>query len=244
MEPSSSRAGSPTPTPTLTPTPTALQPASQDRVNQRRDSNALFSSVRTSDARDSCSVHDKIHQFNSLAMQSKQLERKTADAALKRAMLGREEAEAEMRRYRDEARLLRKQVEEGRERERKVGERLETVMVRNMHTAHHPLLAGAWYARETWRRLTLFAIVGELRPRKGNTRTYSGPVGEGDPPRAQGDVQVTERHRQATRRTQVRTVGTEVCRGDARARKGAQQGARARGVLGQIRSGRGAAAAR
>ena len=124
-EPSSSRAGSPTPTP---PTPTALQPASQDRVNQLRDS-TLFSSVRGSDVRDSCSVHDKIHQFNSLAMQSKQLERKTADAALKRAMLGREEAEAEMRRYRDEARLLRKQVDEGRERERKVGERLETVMV-------------------------------------------------------------------------------------------------------------------
>ena len=81
------------------------------------------------DLRDS-SVHDKINQFNTLAMQSKQLERKTADAALKRAMLGREEAEAEMRRYRDECRALRKQVEEGKERERKVGERLETVMVR------------------------------------------------------------------------------------------------------------------
>ncbi|KAK4186230.1 hypothetical protein QBC35DRAFT_387710 [Podospora australis] len=81
------------------------------------------------------SVHEKINQFNSLAVQSKQLERKTADAALKRAMLGREEAEADMRRYRDEARTLRrmvkdaeKLVEEGRERERKVGERLETVM--------------------------------------------------------------------------------------------------------------------
>lgn len=60
---------------------------------------------------------------------SKQLERKTADAALKRAMLGREEAESEMRRYRDEVRGLRRYVDEGRERERKVGERLETVMV-------------------------------------------------------------------------------------------------------------------
>lgn len=76
------------------------------------------------------SVHEKINQFNSLAMHSKQLERKTADAALKRAMLGREEAEAEMRRYRDEARMLRKQIEEGRDRERRVGERLEAVMVR------------------------------------------------------------------------------------------------------------------
>lgn len=67
-------------------------------------------------------------QMSSAAF-SKQLERKTADAALKRAMLGREEAESEMRRYRDEARGLRRYIEEGRERERKVGERLETVMV-------------------------------------------------------------------------------------------------------------------
>lgn len=75
------------------------------------------------------SVHDKISQFNNLAMQSKQLERKTADAALKRAMLGREEAETEMRRYRDEVRVLKKHLEEGKERERRVGERLEAVMV-------------------------------------------------------------------------------------------------------------------
>lgn len=81
-----------------------------------------------SHSRDS-SVHEKVAAFNSLAFQGKQLERKANDAALKRAMLGREEAESEMRRYRDETRSLRRHVEEGRERERKVGERLETVMV-------------------------------------------------------------------------------------------------------------------
>ncbi|KAK1834514.1 hypothetical protein QBC39DRAFT_276808 [Podospora conica] len=110
---------------------TPLQPLSH---NQQRDS--LFPSMRRTnqenladslDARDS-TVHDKINQFNSLTMQSKALERKTADAALKRAMVGREEAEAEMRRYRDEARQLRRQVDDAKERERKVGERLETVM--------------------------------------------------------------------------------------------------------------------
>ncbi|RCI14228.1 hypothetical protein L249_6191 [Ophiocordyceps polyrhachis-furcata BCC 54312] len=76
------------------------------------------------------SVHDKISQFNSLsiAFQSKQLERKTADAALKRALVGREEAEAEMRRLREETAELHRALDEGRERERKVGERLETVM--------------------------------------------------------------------------------------------------------------------
>jgi len=79
-------------------------------------------------------VYDKVNQFNnlSIAMQSKQMERKTADAALKRALLGREEAEAELKRLREEHQLLRKDVEEGRERERKVGERLEAVMVSAM----------------------------------------------------------------------------------------------------------------
>jgi hypothetical protein len=107
-----------------------LQPITPDRVNHQKP---MSSSVRSQAHRDS-EVLDKIRQFNNLAhpntiSMSKQLERKTADAALKRAMLGREEAETEMRRYREEARVLRKQVDEGRERERRVGERLETVMV-------------------------------------------------------------------------------------------------------------------
>lgn len=126
MSASSSLSGSPGAAP--------LQTLSSDRVNQQRDSS--FSSVRTDHHRDS-TVYDKISQFNHMAhlgpatavSMTKQLERKTADAALKRAMLGREEAESEMRRYREESRSLRKQIEEGRERERKVGERLETVMV-------------------------------------------------------------------------------------------------------------------
>lgn len=44
-------------------------------------------------------------------------------------MLGREEAEGETRRLREENRLLRQDVEEGRARERRVGERMEGVMV-------------------------------------------------------------------------------------------------------------------
>lgn len=110
-----------------------LQMASPDRVNQRRDN--LFGTLRAQGAssdnlggRDS-TVHDKISQFNNMSMQARQQERKSADAALKRAMLGREEAEAEMRRIKDEAGALRREIEEGKERERRVGERLETVMV-------------------------------------------------------------------------------------------------------------------
>ncbi|KAG6013271.1 hypothetical protein E4U43_007380 [Claviceps pusilla] len=117
MDPGSSLPGSPAGGP--------LQPITPERAN-RQDS--IFSSLR-SERRESI-VHDKINQFNnlSIAMQSKQMERKTADAALKRAILGREEAEAELKRLREESELLRKEVEEGRERERKVGERLEAVM--------------------------------------------------------------------------------------------------------------------
>jgi seryl-tRNA synthetase len=104
--------------------------ASPDRVNQRRD---IFASVRppAGDGGRDSTVHDKISQFNSLSMsmQSRQLERKSADAALKRAVLGREEAEAEMKRLKEEARVLRQEIEEGKERERRVGERLETIMV-------------------------------------------------------------------------------------------------------------------
>ncbi|KAF6825867.1 hypothetical protein CMUS01_09649 [Colletotrichum musicola] len=104
-----------------------LNPITPERANQRRDVRNLFPSPRGSEGRES-SVHDKISQFNSLAMQSKTLERKTADAALKRAMLGREEAESEMRRYKDECKVLRVQLEKGKEREQRVSERLETVM--------------------------------------------------------------------------------------------------------------------
>ncbi|POS84078.1 hypothetical protein EPUL_003757 [Erysiphe pulchra] len=74
------------------------------------------------------SVHEKVMALNKLTYQARHLERKTNDAALKRAMLGREEADCEMRRYREEARAFKKALEESKRRERIVGERLETVM--------------------------------------------------------------------------------------------------------------------
>ncbi|KAH8773425.1 hypothetical protein F5883DRAFT_413200 [Diaporthe sp. PMI_573] len=110
-----------------------FDPVSSERLNMQMGSehrlslNSLGSPGKKGHSRDS-SVSDKINQFNTLASQGKHLERKSADAALKRAVLGREEAEAEVRRYKDETRTLKKEIEEGRNRERKVGERLETVM--------------------------------------------------------------------------------------------------------------------
>ncbi|KAG8162066.1 hypothetical protein KVR01_007831 [Diaporthe batatas] len=151
MERPATRDGSCTPAPS-TPSPSKrastiaadnmapFDPVSSERLNMQMASehrlsiNSLGSPGKKGHSRDS-SVSDKINQFNTLASQSKHLERKSADAALKRAVLGREEAEAEVRKYRDdihkykdEIRSLKKELEEGRHRERKVGERLETVM--------------------------------------------------------------------------------------------------------------------
>lgn len=80
---------------------------SPERANRQFDINISPKSTN----RDSA-VSCLAAKFDSMHFQGKTLERKTNDAALKRAMLGREEAEGEMRRYREEARSLRKQVDD------------------------------------------------------------------------------------------------------------------------------------
>lgn len=79
-------------------------------------------------SRGNSDVQGKVAQFNNLSKEAAQ-RRKDSEAALRRAVLGREEAESETRRLREENRLLRQDVEEGRARERRVGERVEGVMV-------------------------------------------------------------------------------------------------------------------
>lgn len=150
---------------------TPLFQVSPERVNQQRPSTASSVFDEGRHTRES-SVHEKVAVFNSLAYQGKQLERKTNDAALKRAILGREEAESEMRRYREETRSLRRQIEEGNERERRVGERLENVMVSiSSHQSCRFELMG-WFEGELWSR-------------EGDTRAYAGTLGERDTKGAQ-----------------------------------------------------------
>ena len=55
--------------------------------------------------------------------------RKRHEAELRRAQIAREEAESDVKRLREELRRMKKDGEEGRERERKVARRLEVVMV-------------------------------------------------------------------------------------------------------------------
>ena len=83
----------------------------------------------SSHSRASSDVQGKVAQFNNLSKEAIQ-RRKENEAALRRAVVGREEAEGETRRLKEETKLLRKELEEGRSRERRVGERVEAVMVR------------------------------------------------------------------------------------------------------------------
>jgi hypothetical protein len=54
---------------------------------------------------------------------------KRHEAELRRAQIAREEAESDVKRLREETRRLKKEGDDGRDRERKVGKRLEVVMV-------------------------------------------------------------------------------------------------------------------
>lgn len=116
---------------------TPLFPVSPERANRQQllaqsPSLPSISSIRndhfTVHSRGNSDVQGKVAQFNNLSKEAAQ-RRKDSEAALKRAVLGREEAESETRRLREENRLLRQDVEEGRARERRVGERVEGVMV-------------------------------------------------------------------------------------------------------------------
>ena len=75
-------------------------------------------------------VQGMVARFNALEIKDHQELRRRDEAALKRAQVGREQAEEDCRRMREDARALRKDVEEGRERERRVAKRVESVMVR------------------------------------------------------------------------------------------------------------------
>ena len=114
---------------------TPLFPVSPERANRQPlpQSPSLPSNLADpflgGHTRAASDVQGKVAQFNSLSKEAAQ-RRRDNEAALKRAVLGREEAENETRKLKEEYRVLRKEIEEGRGRERRVGERLEALMVR------------------------------------------------------------------------------------------------------------------
>lgn len=116
---------------------TPLFPVSPERANRQQLpqspslphlSHLQDDPFKTLHSRGNSDVQGKVAQFNNLSKEAAQ-RRKNNEAALRRAVLGREEAEGEARRLRDANDLLRQDVEEGVARERRVGERLEGVMV-------------------------------------------------------------------------------------------------------------------
>lgn len=117
---------------------TPLFAVSPDRVNRQpafpqspslpSDLANLRDPFTTAHAMTSSDVQGKVAQFNSLSKEAIQ-RRKDNEAALKRAIMGREEAENESKRVKEENQLLRGDIEEGRARERRVAERIESVMV-------------------------------------------------------------------------------------------------------------------
>ena len=110
-----------------------LNQSSPDRVNRQSENGdsprrRLFSPEAARNARES-SVHEKAARFDQLAFTGKPIERRANDAALKRALIGREEAEEQARRYKEEAMRVKKEFQEAKEREDKVSRRLESSIV-------------------------------------------------------------------------------------------------------------------
>lgn len=93
-----------------------LLQVSPERENRKlhliQDENRLLKSMAHQNHTRESSVHERAAIFDVPISQAKVLERKTNDAALRRAMLGREEAEAELSKYKDEVRVLRKKDDE------------------------------------------------------------------------------------------------------------------------------------
>jgi len=136
---------------------TPLFPVSPERVNRQPlpQSPSLPSNLSdpflSGHARAPSDVQGKVAQFNNLSKENAQ-RRRDNEAALQRAVMGREEAEGETRRLKEEHRLLRKEIEEGRGRERRVGERLEALMVGSSISWRSALLISCFRRNYSGRR--------------------------------------------------------------------------------------------
>jgi hypothetical protein len=132
---------------------TPLFPISPERANKQLPNHAMTNTPPAptlsfhGHSRTNLDVQGKVEKFNSLTKEASE-RRRAHEAALKRAIVGREEAENEARRTKDELRKLKAELSEGKDRERKVGERVENLMVGlifrywMLHSSHDSLLAG------------------------------------------------------------------------------------------------------
>ena len=180
---------------------TPLFPVSPERANRQHLpqspslpsnlSSNLSDPFTSSHSRLSSDVQGKVAQFNSLNKEAIQ-RRKDHEAALKRAVVGREEAEGETRRLRETNDSLRREVEEGRGRERKVGERVESVMVRK--PAAQFLRPGSLRTSST----------GGTATDEGDPRSFESSIRERGETCQERGIQICQRSCQTTRRIENR----------------------------------------
>lgn len=114
----------------------ALFPLSPERVNAQRSPYHLAQSPSLADLgtspkhlRASSDVQGMVARFNSLDIKDHDEQRRKDAAALKRAQMGREEAEGELARVREEMRLLREECRESKEQARRFVKRQDVLIV-------------------------------------------------------------------------------------------------------------------
>lgn len=113
-----------------------LQPLSPERVNNMLPTSPSLPEMSVFDrkhGRTNSDVQGLVKRFEHLDVRDRDAEnnerRKRHELELRRAQIAREEAETDVKRLREEVRRLKKEGDDGRERERKVGKRLEVVVV-------------------------------------------------------------------------------------------------------------------
>lgn len=121
----------------------------------------MFSPERA--ARES-SVFEKAAKFDMLAAQGKPHERKVNDAAIKRAVLGREEAEEQARRYRDERNAVQEKYKEEKQNCTKVSRRLEAAIVCQDLSQYSMICTNT--------------VIGEQYEAEGDLRSHQDPMGD------------------------------------------------------------------
>lgn len=110
---------------------------SPERINAQRGNATPTEGLPTSlpefgspkHARSNSAVEGMIARFGSLDVKDHVDLRKKDEAALRRAQMGREEAEGEARKLKDEARVAKKEAEDAKERERKTVKKLDVLLV-------------------------------------------------------------------------------------------------------------------
>ncbi|KAL9010769.1 MAG: hypothetical protein Q9173_004328 [Seirophora scorigena] len=130
-----------------------LFPVSPERANRQALSHSpslpsnLQDPFKVAQSQENSDVKSKVAQFNTLSKEAVQ-RRKDNEAAMRRAVLGREEAENETKRLKEENRGLSKDLEEGRARENRVAERIESVMEELHRTKETQAHAQGVYEKE------------------------------------------------------------------------------------------------